>query len=366
MKRRKKAQVAEGPSREDKALEQFAELMISKLESITRDWKKPWFTEGVLGWPQNFSGRQYNGMNALMLTMVSEKNGYDIPVWCTFDRVEGLNGHKNSEGKWCPEVDENGEKLPRVGVKKGEKSFPVFITVKSVVNAETKERINYEEYRQMNEEDREKWNVYPKLQVYNVFNISQTNIDEARPQLFEKIKKRALGEKPEHDLSEMWSFPAMDKMIEEGLWLCPIKPTMGDDAYYSISKDVIVVPLKEQFKDGQSFYANTWHEMAHSTGAESRLGRLKPASFGSKAYAREELIAELSAALVGLQYGLMKNIKEDSIPYLKNWLDTLKEEPSFIKTVLLDVRKASSLIIKKIDEIGSQGENLDSDCGEED
>ena len=58
-------------------------------------------------------------------------------------------------------------------------------------------------------------------------------------------------------------------------------------------KNEIVIPEKRQFKDGESFYTNLGHEMAHSTGSENHLGRLKPASFGSAEYAREELVAEL-------------------------------------------------------------------------
>ena len=56
----------DGPSAEDKALDLFAEMMIDRIETISKDWKKPWFTEGSLGWPKNLSGREYNGMNALM------------------------------------------------------------------------------------------------------------------------------------------------------------------------------------------------------------------------------------------------------------------------------------------------------------
>lgn len=75
-----------------------------------------------------------------------------------------------------------------------------------------------------------------------------------------------------------FSFPAMDKMIKENGWICPIKPVYRDNAYYSISKNEIVIPEKRQFKDGESFYTNLGHEMAHSTGSENHLGRLKPAS----------------------------------------------------------------------------------------
>lgn len=66
----------DGPSAEDKALDLFAEMMIERIETISKDWSKPWITEGSLGWPKNLSGREYNGMNALMLLLHCEKNGY--------------------------------------------------------------------------------------------------------------------------------------------------------------------------------------------------------------------------------------------------------------------------------------------------
>lgn len=92
-------------------------------------------------------------------------------------------------------------------------------------------------------------------------------------------------------------------------------------------------------------------KMAHSTGAENFLNRLKPSSFGSAEYAREELVAELSAALVAQRYGMTKNIKEDSCAYLKSWLENLQESPDFIKTTLTDVKKASGMIIEHVDRV---------------
>ena len=84
--------------------------------------------------------------------------------------------------------------------------------------------------------------------------------------------------------------------------------------------------------------------MTHSTGAENVLDRFKPTTFGSPEYAREELVAELGSALVAQRYGMTKHIKEDSCAYLKGWLDELKESPQFIKTTLLDVKRATSMI----------------------
>ena len=342
---------ADGRSAEDKAMDKFAELMIEKISNLQGDWKKPWFSPQAAQLPRNLSGRQYNGMNSIILMLMQEKNGWQTSRYATFDRIMGLNYSKDKEGGRTPALDENGEKLPLVSVNKGEKSTPVMLTTFTVVHAETKERIKYEDYKQMTEEERAKYNVYPKLQGYNVFNLDQTNMKEARPEMYDKFLKESKGEQ-ETSEKEMESFPAIDAMIEKDLWVCPIKPTNGDNAYYSISKDIIVVPEKQQFIDGESFYTNLLHEMSHSTGSESRLNRLKPGqSFGSAEYAREELVAELTAALVSSQYGMTKHVKSDSAAYLKGWLSNLKEDPSYIKTTLLDVKRSASFIGQRVDAV---------------
>lgn len=335
--------------------------MIERIQSLSSKdgWKKPWFTEGSLSWPKNLSGREYNGMNALMLMMHCEKNGYKLPVFCTFDRVAGLNFTKDKQGKRQQVKGKGGEVLPQVSILKGEKSFPVFITTFTVVNKETKERVNYDDYRQMSEELRQQYNVYPKLQVYNVFNVSQTNLQEARPELYKKVEESCMQSKP-MEMGDDYSFPPVDKMIKEDGWICPIKPLFGDSAYYSISKNEIVIPEKKQFKDGESFYSNLFHEMTHSTGAEGQLDRIKPTSFGSEEYAREELVAELTAALTAQRYGMTKHLKGDSAAYLKSWLDSLKESPQFIKTTLMDVKKASSMLTQHIDKMALEIEKTQS------
>ena len=331
--------INEKPTAEQKALDLFSEMMISKIESLrSKDgWKKPWFTEGTLQWPKNLNGREYNGMNAMMLLLHCEKEGYRIPRFCTFDRIQQFNkpGSRDKEAK------------PRVSVLKGEHSFPVMLTTFTVVDKETKERIKWEDYKLLSQEQREKYNVYPKLQTYHVFNVAQTNLKEVRPELWEKLEQEY--SMPKVDRSE--AFEPVDRMITDNRWICPIKPMYGDSAYYSISKNEIVVPEKGQFKDGESFYSNLFHEMGHSTGAENQLDRLKPTTFGSAEYAREELVAELTAALTAQRYGMSKHLKDDTAAYLKAWLDSLKESPQYIKTVLLDVKKASSMLTQRIDQI---------------
>ena len=325
-------------------INKWATLMIERIQSLSgKDgWKKPWFTKGTLQWPKNLNGREYNGMNAMMLLLHCEKEGYKIPRFCTFDRIQQFNktGKKDEEQK------------PRVSVLKGEHSFPVMLTTFTVVNKGTKEHIKWEDYKLLSQEEREKYNVYPKLQTYHVFNVSQTNLKEVRPEFWEKLEQEYSMPKVEKD--EQFAFEPVDRMIADNRWICPIKPMFGDSAYFSISKNEIVMPEKRQFKDGESFYSNLFHEMGHSTGAEGQLDRIKPATFGSAEYAREELVAELTAALTAQRYGMTKHLKGDSAAYLKSWLDSLKESPQFIKTTLLDVKKATSMLTQHIDKIAME------------
>ncbi|MBR4684959.1 MAG: DUF1738 domain-containing protein [Candidatus Methanomethylophilaceae archaeon] len=347
-----------GPSAADRALERFTELMIEKIQSFQGNWKKPWFMPGAAIPPQNLSGRHYNGGNSLMLMLQAEKMGYDIPVWGTFDRITNLNYIKDKNGNVFQARDKNGNKLPMVAVNKGEKSFPVFLTTFTVVNPQTKERIPYDDYRNLSKEEQAKYKVYPKLQVFNVFNVAgQTNIAETRPELYEKLKQLAAGQIVHQ--GDLKSDPAIDRMIDDNLFFCPINQVKGDKAYYSPARDEIVIPTREQFIDGEAFATNTLHECAHATGAASRLNRTMGHAFGSEEYAKEELTAELSAALIASQHGLTKHVKNDSAAYLKSWLGSLQQGPDFLKTVLSEVKRCTGMINQRLDAI-----QLELDKGE--
>ena len=347
-----------GPSAADRALERFTELMIEKIQSFQGNWKKPWFMPGAASPPQNLSGRHYNGGNSLMLMLQAEKMGYDIPVWGTFDRITNLNYIKDKNGNVFQARDKNGNKLPMVAVNKGEKSFPVFLTTFTVVNPQTKERIPYDDYRNLSKEEQAKYKVYPKLQVFNVFNVAgQTNIAETRPELYEKLKQLAAGQIVHQ--GDLKSDPAIDRMIDDNLFFCPINQVKGDKAYYSPARDEIVIPTREQFIDGEAFATNTLHECAHATGAASRLNRTMGHAFGSEEYAKEELTAELSAALIASQHGLTKHVKNDSAAYLKSWLGSLQQGPDFLKTVLSEVKRCTGMINQRLDAI-----QLELDKGE--
>lgn len=334
-------------SAQDRALTRFADMLIEKIESLdgTDGWQKPWFTHAQMAWPKSLTGRPYNGMNALMLMMHCEQQGYKVPVFATFDRILSLNYSRTPDGQRVPLVGSDLRRLPNVSVRKGEKSFPVFITVYTVVDADG-HKVKYDDYRQMSEGEKARYRVYPKWQVYNVFNVAQTNIEQARPELWQKLQTEYATDAAPLTTEGMFVHEPTDRMIAQQSWICLIRPTYGDRCCFSLATHEITVPEKRQFKDGEAFYGNLWHEMAHST--TLRLDRIKDTT-DPQAYAVEELVAELTAALVGQHCGVVKHLSDDSAPYLKGWLRNLREQPAFIKTVLLDVKRAARLIIDELD-----------------
>jgi antirestriction protein ArdC len=352
-------------SAEDKALDRFTDVIIDNITNMKNsDWKQPWLSTNLeLGIPRNYDGREYNGMNALMLMLYSNDKKFKSPVFITSSKVNSLNFKLQKGKKPVPLLDENGEKLPFVHILKGEKAFPVILHLPySAKNKDTDQIISVEEYSNLSGKEQKDYHLLVSNRVYSVFNIDQTNLKEARPAEYERVSDRKLKlEKPQ---GAMFPFPAVDEMIKNNLWICPISTDSQKGCYYSPKNNFIAVPPKEKFFDSDYFYTSLFHEMAHSTGHKSVLNRdgiTKGGGMFSDGYGREELVAELTAALVGSRYGLTKHIKDDSSSYLKGWLQALKEEPHFLKTTLGDVKNAAQLINHYIDEISQKiekGEDL--------
>lgn len=352
----------DGKSAEDRALDTFAELMMERIKAIDKDWQKPWIEKGNFVMPRNLSGRAYNGINTFLLLLFSAKRKFDMPVFVTHNQIayDLNNKSKLKEDKTeKPAVDLNpaeGENPGFVHVLKGEKAFPVFLTIPMIKDKETNKPITLSEYNDMTKEEQDKYYVRSYTHVYNVYNLLQTNLKEARPELYAKIEAKfkeldKSGIVPMEE-GQMFKFDPLDRMVAENKWICPVRFEENKGAYYSPAKNEIVFPPKKNFIDGESFYGNLLHEMTHSTGSKELFGRLENKTDDRKFdYAREELVAEMSAAVVAHQYGFDKHIKDDSAAYLKSWLGSLKQDPSFLKTTLDDVKRASGFIGGKIEEV---------------
>ena len=356
----------------DAVIQQFADMMIKRMEDMKEsNWKKGWMDgRGDAGFPRNaLTGRQYNGINPFMLMYDTIKHEYTTSMYLTARQLFSMNDSLKdpSTGKIALE---NLDKVMKIN--KGEKAFPVYYMIHKYKDTQGKE-FSDQEYNDLSEEQRKDIKAYFYPKVHHLFNIDQTNMKEVNPSLYnsfvDKYTKRpslpdseGMYINEEIDSLLAHSKPSVWKSGKDNLsWYCPIEQTDNiSSPHYNLSKDFIKVPLKNQYKtsdsnegifaDGQEFYATLLHEMAHSTGPKGRLNRDLNGSFGDKKYAKEELVAELSAALISSTMGFDKRINDNNAKYVSSWLKVLKEEPSFIKTVLSDVGKASDMIIEKIDE----------------
>ena len=327
------------PSKVDAALQRFAEMLIKRMEEMQKDWHKGWIGGGsMFGLPQNISGRTYEGSNAFLLFLHTAGNGYKAPVYMTY-------GQLYKEG---------------VHVLKGEKAVPVFKWGFSIKDKDGK-KVTEEEFNNMTDDEKKECKRRPFLKIYPEFNIDQTNMSEVNKEKYDAVVSQFRKTDVPTITDGMYVNKAIDRMMEKQEWVCKIqydKEEIG--AYYSPAKDIVVLPTKAQFrihpddpeecfKDGQEYYGTALHEMAHSTGHPSRLDRLKPAAFGSPEYAKEELVAELTSAMVGNTLGFDRRISDNNVAYLQNWTSALRKEPKFIVTVMADVNKASRIIIENID-----------------
>ena len=276
----------------DKAAQQFANLM-----SDINDREDP-AGRGQLAkalntrnfFPQNLTGRRYAGGNAFLLLFLCEKFQYQTPVFMTFNQA-------NEAG---------------ISVLKGSKSFPVYYFLFYVYHKETRKKITFEEYKALSREQQQEYNVIPTYKYYSVFNLDQTNFSDVRPEEWEALREKFRGGQAEQ--------PEIDAMLEAKSWFCPIREQQGDRAFYSPLADYIVVPLRSQFVDMQSFYETLLHEMGHSTGHPTRLNRDLAHPFGSEEYGKEELTAEFAAALAGMFFGIAEHIRTENAAYLKSWI----------------------------------------------
>lgn len=316
-------------------MEKFASMIVTRIEQMqASDWKQGWVGR-VTGNPVNIEGNKYQGCNVFWLMMDCSISNWEYPIYCTLKQANRLGAH----------------------IKKGSKAMPVIYWDYSIT-APDGQRMKYDAYRKLSKAERDKCRVFPFLKSYSVFNVAQTNLEEKQPDKMNALKENFGVEIAKDDLG-MYKNEALDDMVAKQDWICRIQASKEvSGAFYSPSRDLVVVPKKEQFKisttpediykDGQEYYSAMLHEMIHSTGTANRLNRQKGSRFGDAKYAKEELVAELGAARVGQVLGFDKRILNNNAAYCKGWINAMREEPKFVLSLMGDVERASKMILEKL------------------
>ncbi len=265
----------------------ITDRFLEQLEQGTVPWRQPWVSRGA----QNLITRKpYRGCNAFLL------GPSDSPFWLTFRQARELGGT----------------------IKSGEKSTPIVFWKFSALLDDQNQPIRDSEGREKR---------IPLVRYSNVFNLSQT---EGIPS--PKIEER-----------EIPPIEKAEKMVQEAR-LCPIQ-VGSDKASYSPAEDVLRIPERSSFRSSEDYYHVLFHEMTHATGHQSRLNRPIRNSFGSEAYAKEELVAEMGAAFLSNEAGTLPNVVfENSASYLNLWRKTISKDPRLVVQAASQAQHAADFI----------------------
>jgi len=273
--------------------------MIAALQRGTIPWRKPW--QAATGQPRSMStGQPYRGVNLFLLSLTAGEQGYASPYWATYRQIAALGGQ----------------------VRKGERSTLVVFWKK----AETEQR------------DPQTGEVtvraVPVLRYYRVFNAHQA---DGLPDRFYP----APGEHQPIAAPQA----VLDGYLARGPRLVHVA---GDRTDYHPATDTIRLPMPAQFRIPESYYAAAFHEAGHSTGHPHRLNRPGIAAFdhfGSGKYAREELIAEMTSAILCTCTGIDNpDLSGNSAAYIANWLTALDGDHKLVITAAAHAQHATDLI----------------------
>jgi len=284
-----------------KVEEIITQRIIDKLESGTIPWRKPWAGGGM---PKNFiSKKEYRGINPFILGSA----GYAYPYFLTFNQAKQCGGN----------------------IKKGSKGMPV---------------VFFKYIEREDPDNPEKIKRFPVLRYYTVFNIEQTEgVDYSE----------TIAETP--TLTNFQTIQKAESIIKN----MPNKPKCQEIenlAYYSPIRDVVNMPKKEMFESEPAYYSTHFHELTHSTGHESRLNRktLKDlAAFGNHDCTKEELCAEMGAAMLCGNVGIENHTIENSTAYIAGWLRALRSDKRFVIQAAALAQKAVDYILNRSYEIVS-------------
>lgn len=277
--------------------QRITDAIVEKLELGTKPWIKPWRGQPVSR-PLRACGTPYRGMNVFWLWLMADAAGYSSPFWMTYHQCQKLGGQ----------------------VRKGEKSTIA---------------IFYKTYEKEVDDaaggtDTETRRV---LKAFAVFNADQC---DGLPAMYD----------PEPVISAVEPVGREERLDDFFANIGASLRHQGCEAYYEPATDRITMPPSELFEAYEHYYATLAHELSHWTGHSSRLDRNLKNRFGTEAYAAEELVAELSAAILGAELGLPVAHLDHHASYIAAWLDLLKSDDRAILTGAAKAEEAATLLLR--------------------
>lgn len=280
--------------------DEITDRVIAELKAGRVPWVQPWggtSAAASVAMPTNASTlRRYSGINVLILWGAVIEHGFATQNWLTFRQALSLGGH----------------------VRKGERGTTLVYA----------DRFIPEDEKQHARETGEEVRTIPFLKRFTVFNVAQC---EDLP-----AELAIVPPAPDPGLIE----PQVEALIKAAGIDFRIG---GDRAYYVPAHDYVMVPPPQAFFETIDWHRTALHELGHATGHASRLARDLSGSFGSKKYAFEELVAEMTAAFGCASLGIVPTVRHAD--YLASWLEVLREDNRAIVHAASQASKAADWLL---------------------
>lgn len=288
--------------------------LIALLEAGTTPWRREWDAASGGHHVNLLSGRRYRGANPALLGLGMHLRGSALPYWCGFAEAKKL-GIAPRRGSKAVHV-----LRPQVHQRGGEATATDTAMADPEGSGATR-----------------RWVSYRPVAVFNAADLVGEDLDALI-----QARRQAEGQRQRSEPERL----AAAEAVLAG-WPVPVA-FGGDRACYRPALDRIELPERAAFHSAAALYATWAHEAVHSTGHRSRLNRdlsggMGEGGDGGRAYAREELVAELGAVLLGdrLEIG---SAMANHAAYLGHWIELLRSSPKALLQVLGDARRAADLI----------------------
>ena len=280
----------------------ITERIIKDLESGKIPWEKPWVnTSGTQVARSHNDGRVYSILNQMLLGIPGE--------YVTFKQATAEKGT----------------------VKKGAKSSPIFFW-----SMMTKAKTDKDGNARTDKDGKQLMATIPFLKYYSVFHIEDT--EGVKPK-YVFSNGPVANNTPKEEIDRVMA----DYFARSGVTL---RHYEQGKAYYRPATDEIMMPHIWQFQNAESYYAALFHESGHSTGAEKRLNRKMGGRFGDEEYSAEELVAEITSAVLCNHFGIdTAKIQRNTAAYIQNWLTVLKNDTKMVVSAAGKAEKAVKYIL---------------------
>jgi antirestriction protein ArdC len=276
----------------------IADKIMEELERGCVPWHKPWkVSSDGLRVPTSYTSKKcYRGVNTFLLGVARFKAGYDSNYWLTFKQIQALGGK----------------------VKGQHSEMVVFwkLLEKPAAKPTPERETDY----------------FPMLRYYRVFNLDQVDgiakpVAKTLPEFRPIAEAEAIAREYQKQIE-----------VSHG----------GDRAFYRPATDSIRMPVRETFDGAEEYYSTMFHEFTHSTGHESRLNRpgiVETHFFGDEIYSKEELVAEMGAAMLCGTLGIENKTIKNSASYIQSWLGKLRDDKKLVVHAAAAAQKAADFIL---------------------